>query len=100
MLITEAFFWISFSVLFFCYFGYGLLLFLFNEIKKITGSRKKERRVEEWVPVTIIIPAFNEAVLLDQKIKNTLSIDYPADKLKIIFVTDGSTDGSAEIFRK
>jgi biofilm PGA synthesis N-glycosyltransferase PgaC len=100
MLITDVFFWVSFSVLFFCYFGYGLLLFLFNEIKRIAGSRKKEGHVEEWIPVTIIIPAFNEALLLDQKIKNTLSIDYPADKLKIIFVTDGSTDGSAAIIKK
>lgn len=55
---------------------------------------------EQWIPVTIVIPAFNEDLLLDQKIRNTLAIDYPADKLKIIFVTDGSTDRSGEIINK
>jgi cellulose synthase/poly-beta-1,6-N-acetylglucosamine synthase-like glycosyltransferase len=38
--------------------------------------------------------------LLDEKVKNTLSIDYPAGNLTIIFVTDGSTDKSEQIIKK
>ncbi len=100
MLFTEVFFWTSLSILFFCYIGYGIFLFLVNAIKEITGSRKKIKPSGDWIPVTIVIPAFNEGSLLDQKIKNTISVDYPADKLKIIFVTDGSTDTSGEIIKK
>ncbi|MEO5563759.1 MAG: glycosyltransferase family 2 protein [Chitinophagaceae bacterium] len=51
----------------------------------------------EWPPVTIIIAAYNEAPILPQKLENTLAIDYPSDKLHIVFVTDGSTDGSDKI---
>jgi cellulose synthase/poly-beta-1,6-N-acetylglucosamine synthase-like glycosyltransferase len=100
MLITVILFWISLSVLFFCYIGYGLLLFLFNRLKRVFVVRKKGKDIKEWPPVTIIIPAYNEGLVLEQKVKNTLAIDYPGGKLKIIFVTDGSTDGSEAIIKK
>ena len=51
----------------------------------------------ELPAVTLVIAAYNEDAILAQKIKNTLDLDYPAHLLKIIFVTDGSTDSSQEI---
>jgi poly-beta-1,6-N-acetyl-D-glucosamine synthase len=45
----------------------------------------------------MIIAAYNEAPYLQQKLENTLSIDYPRELLQIIFVTDGSTDGSENV---
>ncbi|MDP4263501.1 MAG: glycosyltransferase family 2 protein [Bacteroidota bacterium] len=54
----------------------------------------------EWLPVTLIIAAYNEGSILEKKVKNTLDIDYPPEKLKVIFVTDGSTDGSETIIGK
>jgi poly-beta-1,6-N-acetyl-D-glucosamine synthase len=100
MLITVILFWVSLSVLFFCYIGYGLFLFLFNKLRKIPASDKEVKQQAEWAPVTIIIPAYNEGLILEQKVKNTLAIDYPAGRLTIIFVTDGSTDGSEMIIEK
>ncbi|MEI9908649.1 MAG: glycosyltransferase family 2 protein [Bacteroidota bacterium] len=100
MLITVIIFWTSFSVLFFCYIGYGLLLFLFNQLKALFVPDKKSEMITEWLPVTLIITAYNEAAVLEKKVANTLSIDYPADKLNIIFVTDGSTDGSGGIIQQ
>ena len=100
MLVSVILFWISFSILFFCYIGYGLLLFLFNSLKKVFVSPEEEKKITEWLPVTIIIPAYNEGGILERKIKNTLEIDYPAGQLKIFFVTDGSTDGSEKIIEK
>jgi cellulose synthase/poly-beta-1,6-N-acetylglucosamine synthase-like glycosyltransferase len=55
---------------------------------------------EVYQPMTIIVTAYNEEAVLEKKIKNTLAIDYPANKLEIIFVTDGSDDGSAELVKK
>jgi poly-beta-1,6-N-acetyl-D-glucosamine synthase len=97
MLITVFLFWFSFIVLFFCYVGYGLLLFFFNGLKRLFVPTKQEMNRDGWLPVTMIVPAFNESAILEQKIQNTLAIDYPAGMVKIIFVTDGSTDGSAAI---
>lgn len=97
MLITVVFFWVSLSVLFYCYIGYGLLLFVFNRTRSFFINSAKKQRTGELEPVTIIIPAYNEKDVIERKIKNTLNIDYPADKLNIIFITDGSTDGSQAV---
>ncbi len=53
----------------------------------------------DLLPVTLIICAFNEKEVLEQKIANTLAIDYPPQLLHIIFVTDGTSDGSEELVR-
>jgi cellulose synthase/poly-beta-1,6-N-acetylglucosamine synthase-like glycosyltransferase len=50
--------------------------------------------------VSLVIPAYNEEMVIEQKIKNALSLDYPKEKLEIIVVSDGSTDATADIIRK
>lgn len=50
--------------------------------------------------VTVIIPAHNEEKVVAEKIKNTLALDYPMDRLEILLASDGSTDNTAEIARK
>ena len=47
--------------------------------------------------VTLLIAAYNEKEILLEKLKNSYSLSYPADQLTILFVTDGSTDGSNEM---
>ena len=42
--------------------------------------------------VTLIVAAYNEAGCIEEKIMNSLSLEYPTNKLAFIFVTDGSTD--------
>jgi cellulose synthase/poly-beta-1,6-N-acetylglucosamine synthase-like glycosyltransferase len=56
--------------------------------------------MEEMPPVTLIVTAYNEEKILEQKLRNTLAIDYPKDKLKILFVTDGSDDASVDLIKR
>lgn len=42
--------------------------------------------------VTLIIAAYNEERVIEQKIENSLALDYPAKKLEILVVSDGSDD--------
>jgi biofilm PGA synthesis N-glycosyltransferase PgaC len=74
-----------------------MLLFLINNLRHIFFSKSRETGLKEKLSVTLIITACNEEQILEQKIKNTLAINYPDDKLKIIFVTDGSSDGSMQL---
>lgn len=46
--------------------------------------------------VTVLIPAYNESRFIAQKIRDTAALDYPADRLEVLVVDDGSTDGTAE----
>lgn len=91
----QTLFWISLSLLFYTYVGYGLALLLYNRLfpKKTTSD-------EQFLPlVTLIVPAYNEEEIIQKKIENCLQLKYPAGNLKFIFITDGSTDRTAEIVR-
>ena len=92
----EFIFWTSFAVLFFCYAGYGLLLFVFNKVKGFFISGRRSAAYE-WPPVTLVIAAYNEKQVLEAKIRNCLAIEYPQGKLKFVFITDGSSDGSERL---
>lgn len=99
MTILSYFFWFSLGMLFYCYAGYGILVFLLNNIR-VLFVKNKTLSPAEWPALTLIISAFNEEVILEQKIINTLALDYPPDKLRILVVTDGSIDSSPEIVRR
>jgi len=92
-------FWISLSILFFCYIGYGILLFVWNSLQSVFGTKNRQSTYDP-LPVTLIVSAYNEQEILEKKIKNTLEILYPANLLQIIFVTDGSADNSPQLVRK
>ncbi len=47
--------------------------------------------------MAIVIAAYNEETVLRAKLENTLDIDYPADKLDVVVVSDASTDGTDRI---
>src|SRR5438128_10931440 len=82
MIIIAIAFWVSLSVMFFCYIGYGLFLLTWNLVKKTLRRRPEPLNMEkaEWPQVTMVIAAYNEASILNQKLENTLALDYPRDK--------------------
>lgn len=88
----SVFLFLLIFLIFYSYIGYGILLFI------ITRFKKKPSFTASSLPdVTIIIPAYNEADILQEKIHNTLSLNYPDGLLKIIVITDGSTDSPEKI---
>lgn len=55
---------------------------------------------EELPAMTLIICALNEAKVIRAKMENCLELDYPADKLRVVVINDGSTDETAAIVRE
>lgn len=56
---------------------------------------------EDEVPeVCLIIAAYNERAYVDQKVNNSLSLQYPPEKISVIWVNDGSEDGTPELVAK
>jgi biofilm PGA synthesis N-glycosyltransferase PgaC len=91
-------FWISIFVIFYTFFGYGILLYAMVKIKRLLIPAKVINYDFDDLPsCTLIVAAYNEAAYIEEKINNTLSLNYPAGKLKFIFVTDGSDDGTPQI---
>lgn len=94
-------FWVSLFIIFYTYAGYGILLFILIKIKRLLAGRKAIHHSDDELPsCTLIIAAYNEADILEEKIANTLGLKYPSGKLNIIFVTDGSSDNSPQIVQQ
>jgi len=91
----KVLFWILLIIIVYTYVGYGILLYALVKIKRLF-KRKTENTFssDEWPEVTLLIPAYNERDYVSQKMKNTMQLNYPSDKLKIVWVTDGSNDGT------
>jgi cellulose synthase/poly-beta-1,6-N-acetylglucosamine synthase-like glycosyltransferase len=102
MTLLKFFFWLSFLTLLYSYIGYGMLMHLIVLIRKrFTKSRPNNQTAgDDWPEVTIVISAYNEEDFIEKKIENSFQLDYPAELLKIICITDGSNDRTSEIVSK
>lgn len=92
-------FWACLFLVFYTYIGYGMLLWLLVAIKRLVRGRAVKTALppDEALPdVTFMICAYNEQDVVAMKMDNTHQFDYPQDKLHIVWVTDGSTDGTNE----
>lgn len=95
MVITEVIFWTFLALIAYVYVGYPVLLWI---LRAVTGGRPVE--FGNYEPrVSLIVSAFNEANVIDAKIRNSLAIDYPPDKLEVLVVSDASDDGTDDIVR-
>lgn len=96
MTVVLIIFWISLFIVFYTYIGYGILLYLLVKIKEtIRKPSLRQLPADEELPaVTLFITAFNEEEVVNEKMHNCMELDYPADKLKIVWTTDGSDDGT------
>lgn len=95
----EIIFWISLFIVFYTYLGYGIFLYILVKIKEI--FRKSFFPImpadNELPELTLFIAAYNEEAVVEEKMRNSLELDYPADKLRIVWVTDGSNDRTNEL---
>lgn len=94
-LTAQIIFWTSAAALFYAYIGYPLLVYLASRLFP------KNTKREDFEPtVSVIITAYNEERDIRDKLENTLSIDYPKDKLEIIVASDCSNDATDDIVRE
>ncbi len=88
----ELLFWLSTILVFYIYIGYPILLRYLPKRPIVEGV------AASGLPkVTILIPAYNEAAVIEKTIENKLSQDYPADLIQVIVISDESEDGTDEI---
>jgi len=97
MIALTVIFWISLFIIFYSYLGYAILLYCLMKCKNFFNPILSNYSSYPPPPVALIIPAYNEEHIILRKIKNTLELNYPPEKLSVIFITDGSTDKTPEI---
>ena len=79
--------WVSFVTLLYIYIGYPLLVWL---LARAFGREPQRKAITPTV--SLLIPAYNEAAYIEAKLRNSLALDYPKEKLEIVVASDGSTD--------
>ena len=115
---VKFLFFFSLLTIIYSYIGYGLIIYLFVKLKRLIQSKipastvhspsqfGPERRqglqpLSHFEPdVTLVVAAYNEDDCIERKLRNSLDLDYPAGKLRWIFITDGSTDATPDIIRR
>jgi cellulose synthase/poly-beta-1,6-N-acetylglucosamine synthase-like glycosyltransferase len=92
-------FWIGIAIVVYTYVGYGLIIYILNKL--IGRNKNTDNQADGFYPeVTLMVAAYNEERFIESKIINSLSLDYPADKLNLWIVADGSTDKTVEMAQK
>lgn len=96
--LPEILFWSALFLVFYAYVGYGLALYGLVRLKR--PRRRAAKRPEVELPeIAFIVCAYNEAEWIEQKIANSLALDYPSDRICFLFVTDGSDDATPDLVR-
>jgi poly-beta-1,6-N-acetyl-D-glucosamine synthase len=89
---TILLFWLFTGALIYTFFGYPLLITLLAKVRC-----KPIHQAPITPTITLFIPAYNEKEIIAAKLENSLSLDYPSEKLNIVVVADGSEDGTVAI---
>ncbi len=102
MLTLKILFWAMLLIVFYTYIGYGILLYMIIQLKRLFAGKPCEAVLpadSELPTMTLMICAYNEEDVVAEKMENTLALDYPRDKFRIMWVTDGSNDRTNELLR-
>ena len=87
--VATCTFWIAFATLFHIYLGYEKLLRVFAALLRRQPPFYAD---PADTTVTVLLTVHNEADNIIARLDNLLGQDFPADRLDIFIVSDGSTD--------
>lgn len=84
------------AIIVYHYAGYPAFVLLIARLRPAPQPHRFSPEDDEWPRVALIIAAYNEQVVIERKLRNSLALRYPG-QLEIIVVSDGSSDATAQI---
>jgi cellulose synthase/poly-beta-1,6-N-acetylglucosamine synthase-like glycosyltransferase len=88
----QSLFWCAFGFVAYTYAGYPLAMWLASRL--VRDRRADPAAVREWPLVCIVVSVYNEQDRVAKKIRNLKALDYPSGRVRLLFVSDGSTDAT------
>jgi cellulose synthase/poly-beta-1,6-N-acetylglucosamine synthase-like glycosyltransferase len=96
-LIIDYLFVVSVIVIWFM-LGYQFILFFLGYLYGYRVERQRrdlERQSLDLPRISLMVPAHNEGLVINQTLRALLKLNYPKEKLEILIINDGSTDDTA-----
>src|SRR4030042_1969504 len=97
MFIINLIYFFSFMLVWWAFCGYYFYLFV---LFRMTKKQPRPEAIDSWPTITILVPCYNEEGYIAEKVNNISSLEYPADKLEIVFLDGLSTDATTEILKE
>ncbi|HXK60944.1 MAG TPA: glycosyltransferase [Acidobacteriota bacterium] len=97
---SEILFWVLAIVVFYSYVGYGAAVLMIGSLRRLFSQPDKAGDGDYEPFVTLFVASYNEEHWVERKIRNSMELEYPVEKLDLLWVTDGSDDSSADLIRK
>jgi cellulose synthase/poly-beta-1,6-N-acetylglucosamine synthase-like glycosyltransferase len=106
---AEIVFWCAALLLVHTYFLYPVCLFALDGVAQVmhnvrylrTGASQRRQELTGMPPrVSLVVAAFNEAGCIQEKLRNSLALDYPAERFEVLIGSDGSVDGTDELVQQ
>jgi len=95
-LVAQTAFWLCLALTLYAYLLYPACIWLLARCFSTVADQ--EQHASAQVPeVTLLVAAYNEQAVIEKKIRNSLALDYPRDRLSVVIASDGSSDATAEI---
>ena len=87
-----------FGSLVYMYIGYPILLMLLSKLINRKETDEFNSDPSDRLPtVSLIIAAYNEESIIEEKIKNSVALDYPKELFEVVIASDGSDDKTNSI---
>jgi cellulose synthase/poly-beta-1,6-N-acetylglucosamine synthase-like glycosyltransferase len=94
---AEVLFWTSLITILLTFIIYPLLI---PFIAYLIGVKQRNMlKLNNWPTVSLVISVYNEANVINEKIQNSLELDYPSDKYNVVVVSDSSNDDTEALVR-
>lgn len=95
VLFLLAFFGIWITQLYWMWLSLGA--YLYSRKSAANARQRNQIQFESWPSVTVLVPAHNEAVVIESTLRALVASDYAADRYEVLLIDDGSTDNTREI---
>jgi cellulose synthase/poly-beta-1,6-N-acetylglucosamine synthase-like glycosyltransferase len=96
---VECLFWSCLLLITYSYVVFPLVLLVATRFRRRNSDPllQTEETAVEWPRVTMLVAAYNEAAVIQDKIQNCLAIDYPSDRFRVVIASDGSDDATNDL---
>src|SRR5690625_2881080 len=100
-MIADLLIYISLFCIWLMLFYHAFLMFggYFHSLKHHKFTQKFDK-IEHYPKVSILVPAHNEEVVIEDTIKAMIQLDYPKEHLEVIIINDNSSDQTGSIIEQ